>query len=244
MNAEPDLGRLARTIGEPTRLRMLALLMEGRALTAKELAYGAGVTPATGTTHLRLLLAEALVQVRAQGRHKYFRLASPLVARCIESLMVLAPSPTSVDRARAPAQWARLCYDHLAGWLGTEVTRALLERKLLAADRDNFVVTRRGARWFETFGLDLDALRNSRRRFAYACLDWSERREHLGGALGAALAQRMLDSGWLQRRAGTRVLAITAAGCEALLTHFGLQPPETTTSPVSARERAWRQSAA
>src|ERR1017187_932353 len=131
MPAQPDMARLARAIGEPTRIGMLTLLMEGRALTAKELAFGAGVRPSTGTTHLRRLVDDSLVIVARQGRHKYFRLASPDVARCVESLMSVA-SPVRETKAGpdSPLREARLCYDHLAGCLGMQITDALLARRL------------------------------------------------------------------------------------------------------------------
>lgn len=223
MNVEPDVSRIARTIGDPTRIRMLTLLMEGRALTAKELAHGTSVEPATATAHLRRLLADALVVSTPQGRHKYFRLASPQVAQCVEALLVVAmPVKATPATPPHPIHQARFCYDHLAGRLGILITEALLNRDRLRLKGKDFVVTRRGERWFARFGLDLPALAGSRRRFAYACLDWSERQDHLGGALGAAVAQRMLGAGWLKRIAGTRIAAVTRSGGEALGAHFGI----------------------
>lgn len=225
MNAEPDVSRVARTMGDPTRIRMLSLLMEGRALTAKELAHGAGVTPATGTAHLRRLLADALVVVQAQGRHKYFRLASPQVAHCVESLMAIArPAPGATDTAMAPLHLARFCYDHLAGRIGTRITESLVARKLLREEGRDFLLTGTGGRWFGKFGIDPATLAGSRRRLACVCLDWSERKNHLGGALGAALAQRLLAAGWLKRRPGSRVVTVTSSGRQALVAHFGIQP--------------------
>ena len=224
MPAEPDLSRLGRTLGDPTRIRMLSFLMEGRALTAKELAHGAGVAPATGTAHLQRLLADALVIVRTQGRHKYFQLASPQVAHCVESLMVIAqPAAFAAAAQPAPIHQARFCYDHLAGRIGTGITAALLERKVLRASGRDYVLTGAGGRWFEGFGIEPAAVAAQRRRFACACLDWSERQDHLGGALGAALAQRLLALGWLKRRTDSRVVTVTKPGALALATHFGLR---------------------
>lgn len=223
MPAEPDIARLARTIGDPTRIRMLSLLMEGRALTAKELAHGANVEPATATSHLQRLLRDQLVISTTQGRHKYFRLASPRVAECIESLMGVAlPSEKTVADRSEPIHHARLCYDHLAGKLGTQITAILLGRGLMRLDGKQFVLSPKGKRWLGEFGIDVAAMIQSRRRFAPVCLDWSERRDHLGGALGAALAHRMIGAGWLKRRPGSRVLSVTKSGHDALAGYFGI----------------------
>lgn len=223
MNVEPDVSRVARTIGDPTRIRMLTLLMEGRALTAKELAHGTSVKPATASTHLRRLLADALVVSTPQGRHKYFRLASPQVAHCVEALLVVAvPAKTAPAAPPHPIQEARFCYDHLAGRLGILITEALLRCDRLRLKGRDFVVTGSGERWFAKFGIDLPALAGSRRKFAYGCLDWSERKDHLGGALGAAVAQRMLEAGWIKRSPGTRIAAVTRLGGDALGSHFGI----------------------
>lgn len=222
---QPDIGRVAATIGDPTRIRMLLLLMEGRSLTAKELAYGAGVEPATASAHLRRLEADALITSLASGRYKYFGLRSPAVAEMIESLMVVAPEkPADPRRSTVPENLraARLCYDHLAGQLGTEVSSALLARGWLTqldATHAAYDVTPEGARAFAVIGVDVDALQKSsrgRRRFAYGCMDWSERRPHLAGALGAAVAERCIALGWLARQKHSRALAVTEAGHGAL----------------------------
>ncbi len=224
MDVEPDVSRVARTIGDPTRMRMLMLLMEGRALTAKELAHGVRVEPATATAHLRRLLEDELVVCTAQGRHKYFRLGSADVARCVETLLAIAMPITAVPATRThPIHQARYCYDHLAGRLGTQITDVLLKRELVAVDGKNFSLSKKGEKWFAKFGINLGAVAESRRRFACVCLDWSERKDHLGGALGAALAQRMLEAGWLKRKAGTRIATVTENGCDALKSHFGIR---------------------
>ncbi|MGR4069592.1 ArsR/SmtB family transcription factor [Billgrantia sp. C5P2] len=222
---EPDLPRLARTIGEPTRMGMLALLMEGRALTAKELAYGCGVQPGTATEHLKRLQRDGLIESTAQGRHKYYRLATAEVAHAVEALMVVAKPIKVVSPCRRPAGAlgaARFCYDHLAGELGTRMTAVLLDREFLVADGEAMDVTERGEDWFSNFGIDIASLRKRRRRFAYTCLDWSERRDHLGGALGAALAERLLELGWISRQKHSRVVSISEQGHLALVREFGL----------------------
>jgi DNA-binding transcriptional ArsR family regulator len=220
----PELGDLARTIGDPSRMRMLTLLVDGRALTAKELAYGAGVVPATATFHLRRLLETGIVTSLSQGRFKYFRLASPEVGKLLESFMVIAPTAAASGETAAlePIRVARFCYDHLAGQLGTRLTDALIARRYLAGRERTLSVTARGETWCRTFGIPLPALRRSRRELAYRCLDWSERRGHLAGALGAAVAERMLALGWIARKRDSRVVAITARGARALKRSFGL----------------------
>jgi DNA-binding transcriptional ArsR family regulator len=224
MAAEPDIVRLAQTIGEPTRIRMLNLLNEGRALTAKELAYGSGVEPATGTAHLQKLLADTLVVARIQGRHKYFRLASPEVARCLEAMMLVAqPAKPNPCGQREPIQEARFCYDHLAGRLAIEVAAAFVQRKLLVANGNDFALTTKGEAWFLNLGLDVEWLRDSRRKFATQCLDWSERREHLGGALGAAFANELLNRGWIRRHHESRVVSVTKSGVNGLRSALGVQ---------------------
>ena len=222
MDAHPDLSEVAKAIGDPTRVRMLAQLMGGRAATAKELAYDAGVTPATATAHLRRLRRSALVEVRSQGRHKYFRLASPDVARCVEALMVIAPPPAVSSRTPERLREARFCYDHLAGRLGTAFLAALLKRRHLRATRDGFEVTPRGEEELAKLGVDVTAARTQRRKLAPACLDWSERRDHLGGALGAALAEALLAQRWIRRRPGTREVDVTPLGRQMLVKRFGI----------------------
>jgi len=223
MIAEPDVVRLAKTIGDPTRIRMLSLLLEGRALTAKELAYGAGVEPATGTAHLQRLLGEALIAARVQGRHKYFRLASREVARCLESMMSVAIPATTIAERRLPIQEARFCYDHLAGRLAIEVTTALLARRRLEVDGQEFQLSSKGRRWCDDLGIDVEELGRARRMFAPQCLDWSERKEHIGGALGGALARKFLHEGWVQREKDSRVAHVTKSGIRALKTEFGIR---------------------
>ena len=221
MDAGPDLARIAVTVGDPRRLQMLALLMEGRALTAKELALGAGVEPATATSHLKRLLDDGLVESTAQGRHKYFRFASEHVAQLVESMMRVAPRRLAAAPARnnEPIRRARFCYDHLAGSLGTGLFSLMLKKAWLADDASEpkqLQLLPRGVKALEAAGVDVDAAMARRRQFACRCLDWSERRDHLGGALGAAVADRMTQLKWIERRKHSREVKVTPLGTRGL----------------------------
>lgn len=228
MHAEPDLARLASTVGDPRRIQMLALLMEGRALIAKEMALGAGIEPATATSHLKRLLDDGLLVSTSQGRHKYFRLASEQVAQLVEALMRVAPPRQRATAVPAdqPIRQARYCYDHLAGSLGTGLLAVLLRKGWLvdeAADAGTkqLDLTPKGTKAFTALGIDLAGTRAKRRQLACRCLDWSERRDHLGGALGAALAEHLLAQRWIERKKHSRVVFITALG-QAQLGQLGL----------------------
>jgi DNA-binding transcriptional ArsR family regulator len=229
VDAEPDLTRIAATVGDARRIRMLALLMEGRALTAKELALGAGVEPATASAHLKRLQADGLVESAPQGRHKYFRLASPQVAQLLESLMHLAPRRAAAPRTAAgdaPVRHARFCYDHLAGRVGSGLFAAMLDKGWLQDDADvqrQLVVTGKGMKALGTLGVDVAEAQSRRRLFACRCLDWSERRDHLAGALGAAIAQQMLSLGWIERHKRSRLVTVTPDGLLGLR-RLGVQP--------------------
>ena len=220
-HCEPDLARIAVTVGDPRRIQMLALLMEGRALTAKELALGAGIEPATATSHLKRLTDDGLLDVATQGRHKYFRFASEQVAQLVENLMRVAPrrAVATVGPAADPMREARFCYDHLAGTLGTSLFAHLLRKGWVAdvgSDGKQLELTPRGGKALANLGIDVDAARTRRRLFACRCLDWSERRDHLGGALGAAIADHCQAEKWIERRKHSRAVRVTPAGAAAL----------------------------
>lgn len=217
MNAEPDLARIAGTVGDPRRIQMLSLLMEGRALTAKELALGAGIEPATATAHLKRLLEDGLLESTAQGRHKYFRFASEHVAQLVESLMRVAPPRKAQPAAKSddPIRRARFCYDHLAGSLGTGLLALMLKKRWLeneGEDPKQLRITPAGEKALGTFGIDLDGARARRRQLACRCLDWSERKDHLGGALGAALAEHFKAQRWIDRQKHSRLVRVTPLG--------------------------------
>jgi DNA-binding transcriptional ArsR family regulator len=226
MESEPDLARIAATVGDPRRIQMLALLMEGRALTAKELALGAGVEPATASTHLKRLQEDGLLAATTQGRHKYFRFASEQVAQMVESLMRVAPRKAAAVRVTTPVplRRARYCYDHLAGSLGTGLLATMLRKGWLQDDAEpkQLALTSRGSKALQQFGVDVEGTLGKRRQFACRCLDWSERRDHLGGALGAALAQELQERRWIERRKHTREVRVTATG-EEELEKFGVK---------------------
>lgn len=218
---------------------MLVALMDGRALTAGELAYFAHVTPPTASAHLAKLVEARILTVTARGRHRYFRLASPSVARMLESIAVVsgmaAPPVRRPRSARDEALcFARTCYDHLAGRLGVAIADALVARDHVILDEDGGVVTDAGAALLARLGLDVTALQRRRGRvFCRPCLDWSERRPHLAGALGAALAQGLFEAGWIERLRDSRAVRVTPAGQAGLQATFGIEL-ETMTKPAGA----------
>lgn len=216
----PDIARIAAAIGDHARAEVLAALMADRALTASELAAIAGVGKATISAHLARLVDAGLVAVEQQGRHRYFRLADADVGALLESLMGVAfragalrlnPGP------REPAlRRARVCYDHLAGELGVAIYEALLERRCLERRDGALLLTGRGRSWCEHLGLDVAALEGGRRLACRPCLDWSERRTHLAGAIGQALLARLEALGWAKRSRSSRIVHVAAASERAL----------------------------
>jgi DNA-binding transcriptional ArsR family regulator len=229
MNADVNIAAVAALIADPTRAAFLDELLDGRALPAGELARRAGVTASTASTHLARLVEGGLIAVERSGRHRYFRLADPTVAHALEALAAVAP-PKPVRSLRqsnlsAALRSGRTCYDHLAGLLGVQLTQALLELGWLAQGETAFTLTPKGEDRLTAFGLDLPTLKRSRRAFAPRCLDWSERRHHLAGALGAALLHRLLDLGWIVRTEASRAVKVTPEGRERLRRQFSLDLP-------------------
>jgi DNA-binding transcriptional ArsR family regulator len=226
MDADVDIAAVATLVGDPARARMLTALMDGRARTAKELAYGAGITPQTVSSHLSKLLRARLVSMERQSRHRYFRLAAPSVGHAIEALMAVSPARSRVAASAGPLdglRLARTCYDHLAGRLGVSVTDAMVRRRILRPAGRDFLLTASGARLLGRLGVDVEKTRGERRAFARQCLDWSERRAHLAGALGAAVARRCLDLRWANFVGEERTLALTPQGRRGLRKWFGLR---------------------
>ncbi len=216
MEGDADLAAVAALIGDRTRARFLVELLGGRGLRASALAACAGVSRATASFHLAKLLAAGIVEVEVRGRHRLYRLADPRVAEAIEALGRIAPrqeirSLRSANSAQAFG-YARFCYDHLAGRLAIEILDAMTAAGLFTLSEDRFELSERGAVWFGELGVELAALRAKRRSFARSCLDWSERRPHLAGALGAGLAERLLELGWIRRAPVGRAVTLTPAG--------------------------------
>ncbi len=220
------LAEVAALLGDPGRAGMTTALWDGTARPAGELARIAGVTPATASAHLAKLVAGGLLRVEPRGRHRYYRLAGPDVAHALESLALLLPRHAGSDLGGPlvdPLRRARLCYDHLAGRLGVMLSDALVERKLLLLHDDAFALSPAGRRWFERFGIAISPLEQGRRPLLRSCLDWTERREHLGGALGAGLATHLLERDWLRRERGKRTLLVTSDGRRGLQRALGLR---------------------
>jgi DNA-binding transcriptional ArsR family regulator len=225
MDADLNIAAVAALIGDPARARMLTALMDGRARTAKELAYGAAVTPQTASSHLAKLLEARLLAMERQSRHRYFRLAAPSVGQAVEALMAVSPPRPRVAASAGPLdglRLARTCYDHLAGRLGVRVTDAMVRRQLLKPTGRDFLLTASGARFLGRLGVDVETARKERRAFARQCLDWSERRAHLAGALGAAVARRCLDLCWASPVDEERTLTLTPQGLRGLRKWFGI----------------------
>ncbi|ADD42007.1 transcriptional regulator, ArsR family [Stackebrandtia nassauensis DSM 44728] len=218
---------IARLIGEPARTAMLDALLTGRALAAGELARVAGVAAATASEHLARMRSAGLVATVAAGRHRYYRLASPEVAQALEALALLAPSRpvTSLRQSRRNAALltARTCYDHLAGRVGVGIHRWLLASGALTQTAAGLDLTDTGRDRLGELGIDVAAARMRRRVFARSCLDFTERQEHLAGALGAAICARLLSLDWLRHRdPGHRGLRVTDLGRRELAAHFDL----------------------
>jgi DNA-binding transcriptional ArsR family regulator len=227
MNVNARVSTIAAAIGEPARARMLYCLVDGRARTSTELAVVAGVTPSTASVHLHRLKTQNLVTVHAQGKHRYYGLEGPGVAAALEALSVLASGSGAVFVPATPnrLRGARTCYDHIAGVLGVSLHDRFMALNWLspgAGSNDAYDVTPQGAKAFENLGIGIEATRKLRRRFAYACLDWSERRPHIGGALGAALLHVARKRKWVTQDLDCRALTVTAAGRREMLARFGL----------------------
>lgn len=221
-----QLAKIAAAIAEPARATMLCALMDGRARTSTELAILAEISPSTASAHLGKLRDQSLVQVLAQGKHRYYQLAGAQVAAALESLMVIAGkvasqfTPSTPERLRQ----ARTCYDHMAGEYAVAIHDYLLRNTYLVAQHyaTAYELSADGEQLFDTMGIQVDTLRKSRRRFACACLDWSERRPHIGGAVGAALLTHFVQHGWVEADLDSRALQVTAKGRRQFTKYFKL----------------------
>jgi DNA-binding transcriptional ArsR family regulator len=220
---EPRFARIAAMIGDPTRARMLAVLMGGQCLAAGELAAAAGVSPQTASAHITQLLDSGLVALRVQGRHRYLRLADAEIAHALEALSLVAERGTASSKwehgAYKPLKAARTCYSHLAGALGVALFDGLLARGTLVAHDGHFVLSEAGRESLRALRVALPPATS--KRYAYACLDWSERRDHLAGALAVALLDHALTQDWLRRTPSSRALTLTPPGAKALAPWLG-----------------------
>ncbi len=223
------MARIAGAIGEPARARMLFCLMDGHARTSTELAIVADVATSTASAHLNRLKATHLVRVITQGKHRFYSLEGPKVARVLEGLSVLVDQPRQKFIPNTPTRLraARVCYDHIAGQLGVLLHDRFnqLEWLARAANResDSYDLTPEGVKAFAALDIEVDEIRKLRRRFAYACLDWSERRPHIGGALGAALLKLAIKRKWVAQDLDSRAIRVTNLGRREVLARFGVE---------------------
>jgi DNA-binding transcriptional ArsR family regulator len=232
MNVEHPTGlavsRIAAAIGEPARARMLYCLLDSHARTSSELAAVANVSPSTASAHLNRLKTDRLVKVFVQGKHRYYSLEGPGVAKALEGLKALVGGPLESFVPKTPSRLhaARTCYDHMAGTVGVLLHNRFKELGWLSGGSTGgygaYELTLDGMKGFEALGIDLVAARALRRRFAYACLDWSERQPHIGGSLGSALLKTALKRRWVAQDADSRALRVTSLGRREMLTRFGL----------------------
>jgi DNA-binding transcriptional ArsR family regulator len=222
-----NVAEVAALVGDPARINILTALMDGRALTSTELSYIARVAPQTTSGHLAKLTNADLLAMERQGRRRYYRIASPLVGQMLESIMAVAGAqaplrPLRPSRIEEEMRAARTCYDHLAGRLGVALADILVVRGHVAFVEDGGEVTKTGLAFLSEFGVAMDQGKPSRRVFCRPCLDWSERRVHIAGSVGAKLCGRCLELGWIKRRESTRALQITARGRHGLADWFGI----------------------
>lgn len=228
MKDGPDIARIGSLIGDPARANMLSALLGGKALTATELATEAGITGQTASSHLKKLIEGGLLAQAKQGRHRYFTLAGPEVGSTLEAIMGLAARKGHLRTRTGPKdpamRAARVCYDHLAGDMAVRIFDSLQSRAFLAvsSEKGGLALTRDGREFVSGIGIDLQALTANRRPLCRACLDWSERRNHLAGGLGAAFLDLFQEKGWLRREQGTRIVHVTASGGRALPDMFPL----------------------
>jgi DNA-binding transcriptional ArsR family regulator len=224
MKEGPDIAQIGALIGDPARANMLTALMGGKALTATELAAAGGVTVQTASTHLAKLEAGNLLVQRKQGRHRYFTLADDSVGKFLESIMGFAAGRGHLRHKPGPKEpalrKARICYDHLAGDYGVRMLDSLIAKGAIDAMGDGLALTESGETELKTIGIDVHALKSSRRPLCRSCLDWSERRAHLAGSLGKALLSNFLEKGWARHTAESRSVVFSPEGERQFLALF------------------------
>jgi len=216
MDAEEKFILVANLICEPARARMLWTLLDGKAYTATELALVADISTTSASNHLSRLLEGDIVKVESQGRHRYFSFSRPEVAYVVESLANLSDHEGKREASKNTelkgVKFCRTCYDHLAGFVGVKITEAFEKKRLIRKSETNYIVTNSGWKWLDDLGISQSELQNKRRLIARQCLDWSERRPHLAGQLGAVLLEKMLQENWFRKVKFSRELIITSKG--------------------------------
>lgn len=213
---ENDFSEIASLLGDKSRAIMLWNLLDGRAYTATELANCSGVSLQSASNHLAKLLQKNILTVEKQGRHRYYRFSSPEVAQVIESMASLLSLQKDYKKVKRPKvttfTYARTCYKHLAGEVGVKITEALISQEIICPLEKQYVVTNSGKQWFLNLGINTEEIQNVKRSFAHQCLDWSERKHHLAGALGDVFLEMMLANDWFRKHKNTRELVLTSKG--------------------------------
>lgn len=225
-NSNPNVALIASLVSEPSRAAMLTALLDGRFHPASELANMAGIKPQTASFHLAKMVEANVIVFEKHGRHRYYGIRDSTVAQTMESLLALAP-PVEIKSLRQATEdqairWARTCYDHLAGNVGVQLTDSLKQRGIIQETNEGFAVTESGEAFFESLQINIAQVKKKRRSFSHKCLDWSERRHHLGGALGNALLDRLVELQWVQRVPKTRAVSITSEGKQGLKETFSI----------------------
>lgn len=230
MISGPLIAEVAALVGEPARATMLAALLDGRALTASELAYAARITPQTASTHLAKLTEAGLISAIRDGRHRYFCIAAPAVAEMLHGIVAVAlekrPRYRPLSRQAREFRAARICYDHLAGRLAVNLTDFLAAHEYILIGDEAAEITSAGTRFLAEFGIELAALSSTGPAFCRLCFDWTERRPHIAGAVGAAVMNRCFDLGWTERMKHSSAVTVTPLGQCGFLERFGIGIPE------------------
>jgi DNA-binding transcriptional ArsR family regulator len=224
METDDEFATIAGIIAEPARANMLWNMLDGRAYTAGELALVANVSPQSASNHLTKLLDAGFIKVDKQGKHRYYSFARPEVAYAIEAIgNLITHKKEASDKhfVNGDIQYCRTCYDHLAGKIAVDLTQSLVNKKILVPGDDEFTISTDGEHWFREMGLDLNDIRKAKRNFAKPCLDWTERKYHLSGALGAAMLKQMHHLHWIRPKANSRIVILTGNG-ETELSRLGI----------------------
>ncbi|KKD53176.1 MULTISPECIES: ArsR/SmtB family transcription factor [Paenibacillus] len=227
MSTKSNVAMIASLVSEPSRAAILTALLDGRFHTASELAHMAGIKPQTTSFHLAKMTEAQVITVEKQGRHRYYGIQDPEVAQVMESLLSIAP-PVPIKSLKQASEneairLARTCYDHVAGHLGVQIMSFFMQKGILSEDQDGLHITQQGEIFFADFQINLKNTRQKRRSFSHKCLDWSERRHHLAGALGSALLDRLFELHWVEHLPTTRAIRITAEGKRGFKEVFSIE---------------------